>query len=918
MFVDSGWLLVVDNKTTDHEQHTTIKNMFNVEKSIQDWRKRLSKHPGLEPGYIEELESHLRDKIDDLVENGFTEEEAFNQAIENEFDDPEVIAEQFFQARKTKLTPPPWKSKNWVPTMLPNYIKMAIRGYRKQKQFAFINTIGLSIGLACSLLIFLYIFQQLQYDKFHPEADQLFRVTYEVTNKDNQEHYAVSVPGLVPALQKSFPEIEQAVRISVQGEHSVEVNKRLFNEQNLYHADSTFFNFFGFDLRKGNPKTALEGPGKVVIANHLARKYFGRSDPTGEILSVTYGRETVDLEVSGVAAEQTEPSHFSFDLLVSLETLQNVRPIVNDQNWWMRSVYSYIKLSDTQNSSVLQSKFPSVVENYMSEMAQRSGSSYAFHLQPVTEIHLYSNLQQEIKTNGNIIYLYLFGSVALLVLCIACFNYMNLATARYGQRAREVGIRKTLGADRWGLIKQFFGESLLFSLIAFIISLFIAWSALPIIEQFTGQELYFRTNSLTWIIPGFLVIWLITGMISGSYPALFLSSFESSQVLKGNFNKGNSGAILRKTLVVAQFTISVILIISTGMVYKQLQYVKEKPLGYEREQVMIIPNGAFSFERVSPASVQQKFKSHSAVREVAFASHYPTRILSNNSMIRPEGFPEDEQMTITVNNISPEYKSVLELEIVEGRNFSSAVSTDSSAFLINQTAADYFGWEEPVGKSLYSINDGQQMGKVVGVYRDFHVQSLYEPIEPVVYSYGSANRYNYTLIKFDGNKTKPMLEYLEKEWEAMNPDKPFQFSFLDSQYEAQYQSEKRLGQLISLFSVLAVAIACLGLFGLAAYTAQRRTKEIGVRKVLGASIMSVMTLLSKDFLKLILIAFLIALPISWYLSQLWLQNFAYSTNTDIGIFLIAGILTTGIAMATISWQSAKVALANPVNSLRSE
>lgn len=892
--------------------------MFNVEESIQNWRKRLEKHPGLEPGYIEELESHLRDKIDDLVAKGFSEKEAFQHAVENHFDDPEEIAGQFFEARKTKLAPPPWKSKSWVPTMLPNYIKMAIRGYKNQKQFAYINTIGLSIGLACCLLIFLYIFQQLQYDRFHPEADQLFRLTYEVENKDNKDHYAVSVPGLVPTLEKSIPGIEQAARISVRGEHSVEVNNSLFNEQNLFHVDSTFFNLFGFELLQGNPESALAGPNKVVLAKHLADKYFGEFNPVGEILSVRYGEETVDLEVSGIAAEQIDPSHFSFDLLVSFETIQNIRPIVNDQNWWMRSVYSYVKLSDSQDAGVIEGNLLSIVDDNMSEMAQRSGSSYAFHLQPVTDIHLYSNLQQEIKTNGNITYLYLFGSVALLVLCIACFNYMNLATARYSQRAREVGIRKSLGANRWGLIKQFFGESLFFSLIAFLISLFIAWSALPIIEQFIGQEISININSLKWIIPGFLLIWLITGIISGSYPALFLSSFESSQVLKGNFKKGSSGAMLRKSLVVTQFTISVILIISTGMVYKQLQYVKEKPLGYEREQVLIIPNNSFSFEQISPATVQQNFKSHSAVREVAFASHYPTQILSNNSMIRPEGSSDDEQLTITVNDISPEYKSALQLEIVEGRNFSRSVTTDSSAFLINQSAADYFGWQDPLGKTIYSVNNGEEMGQVVGVFRDFHVQSLYEPIEPVLYSYGSANRYNYTLIKFDGNETEPMLQFLEKEWQTMNPGKPFEFSFLDNQYQAQYQSEQRLSQLISIFSILAIAIACLGLFGLAAYTAQRRTKEIGVRKVLGASILSVMTLLSKDFLKLILIAFFIALPISWYLSQSWLQNFAYRTNIGVGVFLIAGIMVTGIAIATISWQSAKVALANPVKSLRSE
>lgn len=892
--------------------------MFNVEKSIQNWRKRLAKHPGLEPGYIEELESHLRDKIDDLIQKGFTEEQAFHQAVENHFDSPEEIADQFFQARKTKLAPPPWKSKSWVPTMLPNYIKMALRGYRKQKQFAYINTTGLSIGLACCLLIFLYIFHQLQYDKFHPESDQLFRVTYEVTDKDNKEHYAVSVPGLVPVLEESFPEIKKAARISVQGEHSVEVNNRLFNEKNLYHADSTFFDLFGFDLLRGSPETALAGPGKVVLAKHLAKKYFGEADPIGQTLSVMYGQETVDLEISGIVSEQTEPSHFSFGLLVSFETLQNLRSIVNDQNWWMRSVYSYVKLSESQDTNVLQSKLPSVVENYMGEMAQRSGSSYAFYLQPVTDIHLYSNLQQEIKTNGNILYLYLFGSIALLVLFIACFNYMNLATARYAQRAREVGIRKSLGANRWGLIKQFFGESLLFSLVAFLLSLFIAWSALPIIEQFTGQEIYISSDGLTWMIPGFLMIWLFTGIVSGSYPALFLSSFESSQVLKGDYRRGGSGAWLRKILVVAQFAISVILIISTGMVYKQLQYVKEKPLGYEREQVLVIPNDSFSFEHIKPESVQQRFKTHSAIREVAFASHYPTRILSNNSIIRPEGTPEDAQFTITVNNISPEYQSALQLEIVDGRNLSRAETTDSSAFLINQAAADYFGWEDPVGKALYSINNGEEMGQVVGVFRDFHVQSLYEPLEPVVYSYGPANRYNYTLIKFDGNETESMLQYLEKEWKAMNPGKPFEYSFLDSQYEAQYQSEQRLGQLISLFSALAIVIACLGLFGLAAYTAQRRTKEIGVRKVLGASILSVMTLLSKDFLKLILIAFLIAIPISWYLSQSWLQNFAYRTEMGIEIFLLAGVLVTSIALATISWQSAKAALANPVKSLRSE
>ena len=513
--------------------------MFNLEESINKWRQKLEQHQGIEPGYIEELESHLRDKIETLVERGLTNKEAFHRAVQ-EFEDTEEIADEYHKARSRKTNKPAWKSSGWIPTMLPSYVKMALRVIRKQKQFSVINTLGLSIGLACCLLIFLYIFHQLQFDQFHPQADNLFRITYEVSNKDSENHYAVSVPGLIPTLQETYPEIEQAVRVSAGEEKVVEIDSRLFNEQNYFHADSTFFDLFGFSLTQGNPQTALVGPGKVVLSQKTAEKYFGTSNPIGKTIAVTYGQESVDLEVSGVAALQTEPSHFEFDLLASFETLQEYYPIVNDQNWWMRSVYSYVKLSDQQEASSFQNRLPDVVENNMTDMIERSGSSYAFHLQPVTDIHLYSHLQQEIRANGNILYVYLFGSIALLVLLIACFNYMNLATARYAQRATEVGVRKSLGASRWTLVKQFMGESLVFTLMAVLLSMLLAWIAHPILEQFTGQTIHLNNLSLTWITLGLPLVWLVTGVISGSYPALFLSGFESSQVLKGTLQNKTS------------------------------------------------------------------------------------------------------------------------------------------------------------------------------------------------------------------------------------------------------------------------------------------------------------------------------------------------------------------------------------------
>lgn len=894
--------------------------MFNLENSIKSWKRKLRSSPAFEDGDIAELEVHLREEIERLKLNGISEKEAFHRAAEN-IGEPESIGDELYKSRATqKAGPvPPWKQSSWVNSLLPNYLKTAFRNISRNKGYTFINVSGLAIGLAAFLFIVLFIRNELSYDKFHSKADRIYRVTYKVESQDKDEHYAVAVPGLAPAMNDMFPEVRKTVRISLPQDLTITVEDQYFTEDHYFHTDSTFFEVFDFKLTKGNPTTALSGPNKVVLTGEMAQKLFGDREPTGKTVIAVYGEGYEEkLEVTGVVEDVPEASHFKFQMLVSFETLQDLYPVVNDQNWWMRTAYTYVVLPESHNAGQFEHKLSQIVQSYMQDMEERSGSSYSFELQPLTDIHLQSSLLQELESNGNLRLLYIFGSIAVLILLIACINFMNLATARAANRSKEVGVRKTLGTNRWQLVRQFYLESMVVTLLAGLLALLIMQISSPLYNQLAANE----AGLEALFTPEMILIWaVIIGIVTiaaGSYPAMVLSSFESKEALTGIVKKGVADIIIRKGLVIFQFAVSAVLLIGLMVIQNQLDFVMTKDLGFEKEQILVIPVNNSVRDRYNSETVAQELSEHTGIRQVAHASHIPTRILSNNTMVIPEGTSNNQAMSITSVIISPTLKETIDLELKAGRDFSFEVAGDSSAFIVNEAAVDYFGWEEPIGKSIISPDSGEEIGKVIGVFENFHIKSLYQNIEPVLFRTTPVNRYKYAVIRLESSSVSPAIEYSENVWEELLPGAPFEYFFLDEQYQKLYQKEKKAGKLIAVGSMLAIFIACLGLFGLAAHSAGQRTKEIGIRKVLGASVANLMILLSKDMIKLVAIGFAIAIPVAYIMMESWLRQFAYRTNISSIEFLFGGIILFAVAMIAVSSQSVRAALMNPVKSLRSE
>lgn len=894
--------------------------MFNLDNAIKSWKRKLRSNPAFEDGDITELESHLREEIERLKAEGLSDREAFNKATE-EIGEPEPIGEELYKSRATqKAGPrPPWQQSSWVNSLLPNYLKTAFRNISRNKGYTFINVSGLAMGLAAFMFIVLFIRNEMSYDRFHTRADRIYRVTYQVENQGKEEHYAVGVPGLAPALSDMFPEVLKTVRISLPQDLTITVADQSFREDRYFHADSTFFEVFDFKLAKGNPATALSGPNKVVLTGETAQKLFGDRNPTGETIIAVYrdGYEE-ELEVTGIVEDIPETSHFRFQMLVSFETLQELYPVVNDQNWWMRTAYTYVVLPEAYEAVQLERKLPEIVRSFMQDMQERSGSNYSFELQPLTNIHLHSRLLQELEANGDLRLLYIFGSIAVLILLIGCINFMNLATARAAKRSKEVGVRKTLGASRWQLVRQFYLESMMVTLLAGLSALLIMQISFPLYNQLSGN--YAGTEVL--FTPEMMMIWAaVMGVVTvaaGSYPAMVLSSFGSKEALTGTIKKGAVDIFIRQGLVVFQFAVSALLLSGLMVIQNQLGFVMTKDLGFEKEQVLVIPVSNSIRDRYNPQTAAQELSEHAGIRRVAHASHIPTKMLSNNTMVIPEDVSKNQPVSITSSIISPTLKETIGLELKEGRDFSLEIAGDSSAFIINEAAADYFGWDEPVGKSIKNPDSGEEMGRVIGVYKNFHVQSLHQNIEPVLFRTTPADRYKYVVLRLKPSSVSSAVAHSENVWSELLPGAPFEYFFLDEQYQKLYQKEEQAGNLIAVGSMLAIIIACLGLFGLAAHSVRQRTKEIGIRKVLGASVTNLMILLSKDMIKLVAIGFTIAVPVAYIIMHNWLRQFAYRTEISVTWFLLSGVILLAIAIIAVSSQSIRAALMNPAKSLRTE
>jgi len=809
--------------------------------------------------------------------------------------------------------------------MIKNYFKVAFRSLIRQKFYAFINILGLTVGLTTSFLIILYVADELSYDQFHEKADKIHRVILKGRMSGNEFEGCYTCSPMASAVVEELPEIQEAVRIAIWSDMLITYEEDSYTEKKLLLADSNFFKFFTFDLIAGNPDEVLKEPNSIVLTGSAAKKYFGYEGtgddkPLGKMLNVGTGEWLH--KVTGIVKDPPANSHFHFDLVMTMESWDYSKRT----QWTNNSLITYVAIDDYENYKAVEQKFEGLVHKYVGPEVQQflgisldqfaeQGGAYGYFLQPLKSIHLHSDLQDELEPTGGIIYVYLLSAIAAFIIIIACINFMNLATARSASRAKEVGIRKTAGAGRRRLVFQFLIESMLYSLIAVLLSLGVIYLVLPFFNVIAGKELAFSTLFKTEILSGLVAVMLTVGLLAGSYPAFYLTSFNPAQVLKGKVVAGMKSGLIRSILVVIQFTVSIGLIICTLLIYRQLNYVQNRNLGFDRENVLIIQNCRGLGDQKN--TFQEELIELNDVVNASIANDYPPHI-GSNSVHRPIG--EDMEDRLFFQYYADEnHQKTVGFEIKEGRFFNDMPS-DSLAIVINETAARLIGWDDPIGQKIGEFNQpGTPMTyhEVVGVIGDFNYATLKEEIQPLIIFHQS-DWGNLMGVRLTPGNIKDKIRIVENKWKEFTPDSPFEYSFLDENFDALYRQEQRLGTIFMIFTILAILVASLGLLGLATFTAEQRSKEIGIRKAMGASVFNVILLLSRDYTRLVIISFLLSVPASYFIMDWWLENFAYKINLGWISFVVGGLMALILSWITVSYQSYKAASVNPVDSLRYE
>ena len=808
--------------------------------------------------------------------------------------------------------------------MIKNYLRSALRSLTRHKFISFINISGLTIGLTCCLLILIYIVKELSYDKFNTNAANIYRVTRSFNNEDGvvNLHLGAVAPPVGAFLQNEFQDIKKVTRVYPAGKIVMRYKEKLLAETGSFFADESFFSFFDVKTIKGNPKKALTDPFSIMMTADLARKYFGNEDPINK--EVRLGNQ-FNFKVTGIFEPFPANSQLHPQMLLSFNTLKDSTIYGKknlETNWGNNSFFTYILLPDNYNADNLQRLLPGFLDKYARQPDQAGNyreSKYSkLILQKFLDIHLRSHLDDEIEQNGDIKRVYIFSAIALFILLIACINYMNLSTARSTLRAKEIGIRKVIGAEQNEIITQFLGESVLITYLSLALALILTFLLLPVINNFS--ELGLSGNILFQPQIGLpvLVLPLVIGIISGLYPAIFMSSFKPAKVLKGVLKVGSGSISFRKVLVVLQFSISIILIVATTIVFQQLSYMQRKSLGLNKDHIVSLGNGI-------PANQFEAFKAdllqNPSIQNIARSSRLPSGRLLDDQNISIFDGDEAKSVKADVKYINADYGFIptYGIKMAAGRNFSRDFA-DSANYILNALAVKMLGWKSPESAIGKDLSYGGVKGKVVGVVNDFHFESLHQNIVPLLMRIPPFENSNYgrVSIKIAGNNITSTLSIIEQTWKKHQPETPFEYTFLDERFQKLYNTEQQQGSLFTIFSFIAIFIACLGLFGLSAFTISQRVKEIGVRKVLGASIQQIVAELSKDFLKLVLIAAVISLPVAWYAMNQWLLDFAFRISIQWWVLAMAGVIAVIIAFATISFQSVKAAMANPVKSLRSE
>lgn len=808
--------------------------------------------------------------------------------------------------------------------MLKNYLKIALRNIRKNPGYSFINIFGLALGMGISILILIYVQYELSYDTYHENSDRIVRVSRAWFNSDGETslHLGHVAPPFGPLLESDFEEtVKGAVRF-LEISPLMRYEDKSFVEDRFFFADAEVFEVFSWQMINGDPETALTYPDGIVLTETAAEKYFGDEDPMGKSLELEFQGTRLPFQVRGIVEDVPSNSHFQFDFLASME------PVVQFyggqeqmmQNYGSNNFATYLLLPEGYNYQQLQSQLPDFIDRHMAANQQgvKASQGTRLNLWPLTDIHLYSNLDSEIEANGNIGYVYIFTAIALFILLIACINFMNLSTARSSQRAVEVGLRKVVGADRSSLIRQFIGESLILAIIALMAALLLVQLLLPWFNGYLGVNAGFNFTENRLQLAGLAGVVLFVGLVAGSYPAFFLSGFQAADVLKGSFKAGSGHQKFRSVLVVTQFAISIALIASMAIVYNQLDFMRSKDLGFNKEDIAVLPTSGNITSNYE--NIRQRLLGHPGILNVSVSSRVPSGRLLDSQGTQAEVNGELQQINTRVADIhvSHNFMETFGIELVAGRNFDINLSSDSTeSFILNEAAVEAIGWANPEEAIDKEFRYGSRSGRIIGVTKNFNFESLHQSIAPIVFLIPQ-NRINNVAVKIRDNMRTETLDYLEEQWATLRPGFPFDYYFVEDNFDRQYAAEERLGQIFGYFSLLAIIIAALGLFGLASFTAQQRIKEIGIRKVLGAKISQIVLLLSKKFTFLVIVAFMIAVPITWVAMKQWLLGFAYRTDVSFWSFVMAGGLALLVAWLTISYQSIKAALMNPVNSLRRE
>lgn len=797
--------------------------------------------------------------------------------------------------------------------MIQSYLIVAIRNLLRHPAYSLINVVGLAIGMAACILILMYIQDELSYDRHHENADRVYRLVDDIESGGQTIETAGTPPGWAPALKRDYPEVEQFVRMrGTQSAWLITRGESQFYEKKIIWAEPALFELFSVPFVSGNPRTALTDPYSMVVSEEMAFKYFGEEDAVGKIIDVD---QRWDFVVTGVMRNMPANSHTRSDMFASFSTLKAMGLDPDDSENHDNN-YTYLLLHEGASPEELEAQLPAFLERHAGDKFREAGVILKPSLQPLVDIHLHSHRESELEPNGDIRYVALFMIIAFLIPLIACINFVNLATARSAMRAREVGVRKVVGSDRSRLIRQFLGEAVVMAALAMIVAVSLAHLALPAVNAIAGKQLTFPLSNglvLAALACGTVVI----GLAAGCYPAFYLAGFLPVEVLKGSLESGARGLGLRKVLVVIQFAMSIFLVVSTAIIFDQLEYIQNKRLGFNKEQVMVVPITGSPQRRNSPV-LKQRLSQLQGVMSMATSTAVPGMRVLPIMPVRPEGMrPEDHLMMATLQ-VDEHFLDVMDIELVIGRNYSPDWGTDSTAgFILNETAVRYLGWGVPadaIGKRFEWIPFGGAKGNVIGVVEDFHLRTIHDEIEPIVLM--NSTYHNYVLIRIAPDGIPETVSRIGEVWRDVDPRYPLEYTFLEEDFDRLYRDDHRLGEVFAIFAKLGIFVACLGLLGLASFSIQQRTKEIGIRKILGSTVSGIVVLLSKDFTKYVLLANVIAWPLAYYVMTRWLLNYAYASDIEFAWFLVGGALALLIAWLTIAAHAVAASRRNPVNALR--